>query len=667
MQLLKMGVLVSPTLANEKIRFPRSSGEIGEGYLSGTILAVEEDGNEYFDLTSLSTDDLTNENGIQTNDASLCRRKIKNNDLGPCFAVEVVFQQHYRKNLILPLLFAYNPHLKNIPLPLLSFESKGVGRYETTEIKTDEQMNALRGAIAAAFTDAWLSTVLNHIDIDDIGNLSINDDNNNLNRENNNSGINDQHPQHYQQYQQYRQDQYEDIDIDIEIPNTSRPVTRSSITKQNNVIQSTSGPLNKASQKKKGLETGVRPVIRTRRVANAKKGGRQITRKGSMRHSTVIYKPLSPQSTNDLPKTRMLKTKPLTKKKALPSDRLKQRAIVCHAAMQGRRPTMEDEYFIGNLDNWEVYAIYDGHGGRLTAEELRDGLGPLILDTLIKSKANTRTSPAIIEKILKECFKQQENLLYNKWINTKQQQQRLQENKDNSKKTNKEYFEEAMSGSCAIVAVRCLDHIYICNVGDSRCILMIPGNNVLQNTSHMKQVEIKDNESTKSKKKTIQEENFIVYTTIDHKPEDERERIRIESTHGFVSFEDGAYRVNGILAAAHAFGDFGQVYSRSPTSKKNVLTGLKVDAQDRLLVNPPLSAEPDITHMKLTPGSCAILCCDGVFDVLASSDVVQFVRNDANNIHPTGQTICDRLVDLAFKAGSYDNISALIVRFEFEP
>jgi serine/threonine protein phosphatase PrpC len=122
------------------------------------------------------------------------------------------------------------------------------------------------------------------------------------------------------------------------------------------------------------------------------------------------------------------------------------------------------------------------------------------------------------------------------------------------------------------------------------------------------------------------------FSTIDHSPHSEEERDRIRRDGGFVS---DAGRVQGVLALSRAFGDIAQ--------------------------QPAVTWEPDVAFHFFDSAAAAqvlVLACDGVFDVMSSSAVLELaVRPDASVFASAA-----RVRDAAFFGGSSDNITAMIVR-----
>ncbi len=125
--------------------------------------------------------------------------------------------------------------------------------------------------------------------------------------------------------------------------------------------------------------------------------------------------------------------------------------------------------------------------------------------------------------------------------------------------------------------------------------------------------------------------------TEDAKPADPRYRKGIEKRGGFVREVFGTPRVNGDLAVARAIGDHrfnGAISARSKITVK------------------PLS--------EIQPGSHLILCCDGIYDVARTLDVVGAVHAD-RALAPG--VLARNIVYSAYQSGSTDNLSSMVIKF----
>ncbi len=164
------------------------------------------------------------------------------------------------------------------------------------------------------------------------------------------------------------------------------------------------------------------------------------------------------------------------------------------------------------------------------------------------------------------------------------------------------------SGSTAVVAQVLPEMLRIAHAGDSRAVLVV----------------------AKGKGKRLTE---------DHKPANAEERNRIEACGGRVvkTFLSNVYRVNGELSVSRAIGDvryseFGVTHV--PTCSEVART------EDMALL---------------------ILACDGVWDVLDDNAAAKAVWECVEKKKKTVQEAAQSLVELAFKKGSMDNLSCVVV------
>lgn len=121
-----------------------------------------------------------------------------------------------------------------------------------------------------------------------------------------------------------------------------------------------------------------------------------------------------------------------------------------------------------------------------------------------------------------------------------------------------------------------------------------------------------------------------VQLTLDHKPDLFDERSRIESLGGrVVTFV--VPRVQGVLAMSRALGD--QALKPYVSPEPRVVKGL-------------LASENDF----------AVVACDGVWDVLTPSDVIEVARRADGP-----QEAAERIVAKALSVGSRDNVTVIVV------
>jgi len=245
------------------------------------------------------------------------------------------------------------------------------------------------------------------------------------------------------------------------------------------------------------------------------------------------------------------------------------RFAVGYAESIGRRPTMEDEVVILGMgprirENEDYFAIFDGHGGPYVAEQCAKQLH--------KKFRYSLTLGNNIKESLLTSFSQMDE----------------------------ELKDEKNCGSTGLISFIIDSTLYIANVGDSRAVIGLRGEQAIR-------------------------------LSIDHKPGLQSEKERICRVGGQVQMISGAWRVNGILAVSRAFGDFS--------------------------LKPYVSAIPYISETSLTPDHLfLVMACDGLWDVLSDDQVVSIVASQS-----TAHEAAELLRRTAFTRGSDDNISVIVI------
>jgi serine/threonine protein phosphatase PrpC len=292
------------------------------------------------------------------------------------------------------------------------------------------------------------------------------------------------------------------------------------------------------------------------------------------------------------------------------------------SSMEGWRTTMEDSHILINMDNFIILGIFDGHGNDICAKFCRDNFQRVF--TTEFSKFSNVVSSLILKTTLMETFKKIDN-----------------EFKEFALVTQKSGSNNAYeSGTTAlVVAITNTDYI-IANVGDSRGIII--------------------DKITQS----------IKFATMDHKPNLELERSRIEKSGHTVSRN----RVDDSLATSRAIGDF------------KYKDGTKMPEEYAV------TCVPDITIVQKTINTLLILACDGIWDVLTNQSVMEYVLKKKHHIFTNmiqfdrGQIctidkyykmlddislcsesdsypiekICEYLIDIGLDLGSKDNFTVAI-------
>lgn len=164
------------------------------------------------------------------------------------------------------------------------------------------------------------------------------------------------------------------------------------------------------------------------------------------------------------------------------------------------------------------------------------------------------------------------------------------------------------SGTTAVVSFITPTHFIVANCGDSRAI-------IAGGTREL-------------------------WASEDHKPASRSESERIEAAGGFVAMG----RVNGTLAVSRALGDF--------VFKGN--TALKPEQQ-------VVSCEPTCTILeRKADDDFLIICCDGIFDVMTSPEVTEYVRTKFGELGSLS-AVSESLLDHCLELNSRDNMTACLV------
>ena len=246
------------------------------------------------------------------------------------------------------------------------------------------------------------------------------------------------------------------------------------------------------------------------------------------------------------------------------------------------------------------FAIYDGHGGSCCSDFLRDHLHTLI--------CHSECFLSNVQQAIYEGFAKAEEMFIN----------------------NEYKLARDKSGSCALVAIIVNDRLYVANCGDSRAVMS------MRNGKEWKDI------------------------TVDHKPNEEHEKERIELNGGSVYQSQialhkgkimGPYRViPGRLSVSRTIGD-----GNAKEEKKGVVI-----------------ARPDVCECELKEKDVdfIVMACDGVFDQLSSKEVVDCAwmafnsecpRSGYEDVHDK----CGKAVDLVMKSAmvrkSLDNVTCIII------
>ncbi len=260
------------------------------------------------------------------------------------------------------------------------------------------------------------------------------------------------------------------------------------------------------------------------------------------------------------------------------------RNLVCFADDIGWRKSMEDRAFIAQLgDEIWFYAVLDGHGGNRAVEYFTLHIPEAFLGVLRNISKFTKETVAEAAKL---AFLEEDK----RWF--------FHPNADKS-------------GTTFTGALVTPYDIFTINLGDSR---------------------------------TLISQGDSLYTTVDQKPNDPKEKARIEKAGYFVKLEFGSriYRVGGILAVARALGDN---KFKTHESSPNVYWG--EDAS--------VSPVPVVKKYKRVGNETILIACDGIFDVI-NNDRAMEIYQKTKNYGPSN------LIIQALQQGSRDNITVMAIR-----
>eukprot|EP00803_Ostreobium_quekettii_P007971 evm.model.scf_384EXC.2 EVM.evm.TU.scf_384EXC.2 scf_384EXC:28412-30170(-) len=181
------------------------------------------------------------------------------------------------------------------------------------------------------------------------------------------------------------------------------------------------------------------------------------------------------------------------------------------------------------------------------------------------------------------------------------------------------------AGAAAVVAVKRGSDLFVANAGDSRGVLC--------------------------------RGSAAVAMTQDHKPSLKDERERIEAAGGYVSAMGTREAVNGNLGVSRAIGDLRYKSNGRLSAKEQIIT-----------------AEPEVRRLALTDDDrFFVLACDGVWEVMSSQEVVDFVGRRLDEGGALDE-ICGEIVDSclagdpkATKGVGCDNMTILVVKLFCDP
>jgi len=291
-------------------------------------------------------------------------------------------------------------------------------------------------------------------------------------------------------------------------------------------------------------------------------------------------------------------------------------------AIQGRREYMEDRTFYATwivpcenptipeaARRYEAFGVLDGHGGSQAVDYAKRWL-PWILAQHVSAALRRRDAPprGLLPRVIERSFValQEQMRVYN-----------------DASVERRRFFD--VCGTTASVMLRNARYAYVANLGDSRTIACVRGPAGTPRA---------------------------VALTKDHKPNGRAERARILRLGGAVA-PDGphTWRVEPVgLATSRSLGDL---------DSRQLPNGSRLHPGTYLV-----SPQPDVTILDLrvlrTKGTsgCFVFATDGLWDDLSNDEACRIACAARGP-----RSAARQLVQAAYKKGSGDNITALVVPF----
>ena len=273
--------------------------------------------------------------------------------------------------------------------------------------------------------------------------------------------------------------------------------------------------------------------------------------------------------------------------------------MITHSiSLIGRRDKNEDQHDIiinlnnkyENMNNINFFGVYDGHGGKDVSKYLKENLSNYFTDKINQFNISDSVN---FKKYIEKIFDHLQSKLEIKFKNI-----------------------SYTIGSTALIIIMFKHnndiYSYVANIGDCRSIL-------------------------------CDSKNIPRQLTNDHKPNQIKEKNRIQNLGGKIYFDGYDWRI-GDLSVSRAFGDMDSA--------------------------PYVTHKPEIFKYKIKKNDKFIVIgCDGLWDVMTNKNVNDFILDKINKIKITemsgysNNNIAYLLANYAIKKGSTDNISIIIIFF----
>mmetsp|Transcript_15836 Transcript_15836/g.29010 ORF Transcript_15836/g.29010 Transcript_15836/m.29010 type:complete len:312 (-) Transcript_15836:9-944(-) len=281
-------------------------------------------------------------------------------------------------------------------------------------------------------------------------------------------------------------------------------------------------------------------------------------------------------------------------------------------SMQGWRSSMEDAH-LTNLsvdERTACFGVFDGHGGKEVALFVSKHFATELA-------VNSKFQSGLIGPSLHEAFMRMDTLLRSK--QSAEELFCLSRGVKSITDTDAAMFKsyQCKAGCTAVVAVILDNELFVANAGDSRCVLAKRGR--------------------------------AVDMSFDHKTSLPVEAERITRAGGTII--EG--RVNGALNLTRALGDFDfKLNPRIPPHEQMITAAPEIQSCT-------LSEEDDFL----------VLACDGIWDVLTSQELVDFVysRLSSRSLSSICEELCDRCLSrnlVQTEGKGSDNMTVMLISWD---
>ena len=260
-----------------------------------------------------------------------------------------------------------------------------------------------------------------------------------------------------------------------------------------------------------------------------------------------------------------------------------------------------DEDYISNYNNkiCQVYAVFDGHGGKNLSRDLANGIDSIpSFCQFICNKFEEFDNSITVEEYIKTLFLEYDIILKN--------------------------HHTGVIGSTATICLTFQDNIYIAHVGDSSALIIKDDNLIYESKNHNISEDILE-------KNRLADANVEVSSAPDF----------IIKNNDEIQIIDGFYHnfkyfyLQDSLAMTRAFGHF------------DVKSYKKLDDKDKLSSSSPLLVEPTIFKIPQEEGLQVVMASDGLWDVIIPDKKLEEINFLIKQANDSGENIAENITKFA--------------------